>query len=111
MTQRRASKDDTEERIRRYMHQIWLDEGQPEGREEVHRDMARELVAQEDRRQTATEPNPTETDKTWGRTGEPGMEPAEPLLSAENQGDVPTLTDQGEEETHPRRPKTLRRRG
>lgn len=110
MTERQPSKDSTEERIRRHMHQIWLDEGRPKGREDVHREMARELVAQEDRRQTTTEPNPTQTDRTWGRTGEPGMEPAEPLSSAENQGDFPTLTDQGEERTYPRRRKTLRRR-
>lgn len=100
----------TEQRIREHMHRIWLEEGRPEGREDAHRDMARELVAQEDQRQTTTEPNPTARDRTWGRPESEGDEPVEPLLSAENQGDVPTLTDQGEEQTYPRRRNRLRRR-
>ena len=39
---------DDKERIRQRAYQIWLEEGRPEGREAVHWDMARELVAIED---------------------------------------------------------------
>lgn len=104
------SKADIERRIREHAHQIWLSEGCPEGREAIHRQKARELVAQEDRQQTATEPNPATRDRIWGKDEPQSDEPVEPLLSAENQGDLPTLTDQGEEATYPRRRRILRRR-
>ena len=38
----------TEERIRAKAYQIWLEEGCPNGRDEVHWEMARQLVAIED---------------------------------------------------------------
>jgi hypothetical protein len=39
---------DHEQRIRTRAYRIWEEEGRPEGRAEVHWDMARELVAVED---------------------------------------------------------------
>jgi Protein of unknown function (DUF2934) len=40
--------NDHEQRIRTRAYRIWEEEGRPEGRAEVHWDMARELVAVED---------------------------------------------------------------
>ena len=39
---------DQEQRIRARAYRIWEEEGRPEGRAEVHWDMARELIAIED---------------------------------------------------------------
>jgi hypothetical protein len=39
--------DDHNERIRQRAYQIWLEEGCPEGRAEIHWEMAREFVANE----------------------------------------------------------------
>jgi hypothetical protein len=43
-----ATDDDREQRIREKAFYIWLDEGCPEGRSDVHWDMATELIAIED---------------------------------------------------------------
>ena len=45
----RNNNDDREQRIRLKAFYIWLDEGCPDGRAQVHWDMAAELVAIEDR--------------------------------------------------------------
>ena len=94
---------DNEARIRERAYHIWTQEGCPEGRAEVHWDMARELVAIEENQHLATKPNP----KRWDVRRDPTTgEPAEPLMAVVNQGEFPTLTDQGEEQTYPqpRRP-------
>lgn len=36
-------------RIRQRAYQIWLEEGCPDGRAEIHWEMARELIADEDK--------------------------------------------------------------
>lgn len=95
-----------EQRIRERAHQIWLEEGQPEGRDEAHWEMARELVAQQDGQRFATEPNPA----AKGKQRATRDEPVEPLLAVENLGDLPTLTDQGEETNYPKPRATPRRR-
>lgn len=91
--------DDLEQRIRERAYRLWLDEGRPDGRAEAHWDMARELVAIEDRQQTATKPNPAAAsrDRTFHER------PVEPMEAVENQGEFPTLTDQGEEQSYPKR--------
>jgi hypothetical protein len=81
--------DDREQRIRERAYGIWLEEGQPAGRADVHWDMATELIAIEE--------NQLLTLKPVGRAGEP----VEPILAVENAGDFPTLTDQGEETSYP----------
>jgi Protein of unknown function (DUF2934) len=80
--------DDIEQRIRERAYYIWLQEGCPEGRDKVHWDMASELVAIEEGQKSTLKP----IDQHLGPTGEP-IEPAE---AAENVGELPTLTDQGE---------------
>ena len=88
--------DDFEERVRRRAHKIWVDEGQPEGRADAHWDMARELVAIEENFGTTLKPVNAEETGHWG-------EPVEPALAAENQGEVPTLDDQGDQQYPPHR--------
>lgn len=60
--------------------------------------MARELVAQEDELSSTTRPTPT----AEGTRDERG-EPVEPPEALENQGDFPTLTDQGKGTVAPNR--------
>ncbi len=92
--------DEREDRIRARAHQIWEEEGRPHGREEAHWDMAAEQVAIQDNQRLATRPNPLADDR---QARAASGEPAEPLVAVENQGEFPTLTDQGEEATAPRR--------
>jgi hypothetical protein len=89
--------DDYDDRVRRRAYHLWQEEGCPPGREHVHWDKARELVAIEDNQKLATVP--VKRARASGPTGEP----VEPILAAESLGDLPTLTDQGEEQTVPKR--------
>ncbi|KQT53917.1 MULTISPECIES: DUF2934 domain-containing protein [unclassified Aureimonas] len=83
---------DDDERIRRKAHELWEHEGRPEGRSATHWASAREIVALED---------------SFGSTLKPVEETleevAEPEFMAENQGDVPGLTDVGEDSGGPSR--------
>ena len=81
--------EDREQRIRERAFSIWLEEGRPEGRADIHWDMATELIAIEE--------NQLFTLKPVGRAGEP----VEPILAVDNAGEFPTLTDQGEETAYP----------
>jgi hypothetical protein len=93
--------DELEQRIREHAYRIWLEEGCPSGREDVHWDMARELVAIEDNQRNATEPNPV------ARDGEEAIhtEPVEPIEAVETLGDLPGLDDQAEGQDYPKRRK------
>ena len=73
-----------DERVRVRAYEIWLNEGKPEGREQRHWEMAREIVGYEDAHRSTLQP--------VSGSGES----AEPALSFQSQGDLPTLTDQGE---------------
>jgi hypothetical protein len=88
---------DRERRIRERAYRLWQEEGCPEGRADVHWDMAAELVAIEDNHKLATEPIPGPEE--FGPSGEP----IEPLEAVENAGEFPTMTDQGEEQAYPTR--------
>lgn len=85
--------NDSEERVRMRAFRLWQEEGCPEGRADIHWDKARELVAIEENIDLTLQPVAPES------TGEP----VEPIEAAENAGEFPTLTDQGEESTHPAR--------
>ncbi|MGZ3195925.1 MAG: DUF2934 domain-containing protein [Croceibacterium sp.] len=91
-----TTEDYREQRIRTKAFYIWLDEGCPEGRAEAHWDMATELMAIEDNYAVALKP-------VQDGPSTPAGEPVGPLLAIENAGEFPTLTDQGEESTHPHR--------
>jgi hypothetical protein len=87
---------DLEQRIRERAYKIWLDEGCPEGRANVHWEMARELVAIEDNTPLALRPAPHE-----GADG-PAGEPIEGASAAVT-GELPTMDDQGERQYPPSR--------
>ena len=72
-----------EQRIRERAFKIWIDEGQPEGRDKEHWELAKFAVANQDG--LATTLLPPEPPKT---------EPSEAVI---NQGECPTLVDQGAE--------------
>jgi hypothetical protein len=90
--------DDFEERVRERAFRLWQEEGCPEGRADVHWDRARELVAIEDNYAVTLKP----VDEFSQRLG-PYGEPVEEIIAVENEGEFPTLTDQGEEQTYPTR--------
>lgn len=93
----KASDERLEVRIRARAHRIWLQQGGPEGREDDYYDEARMLIAIEDDPSAGTEPvdAPENREGPWG-------EPVEPIEAVANQGEFPTLTDQGEEAADPR---------
>ncbi len=86
-----------EHRIRERAYQIWLDEGQPEGRAEAHWEMARELIAIEDNTHQTLRPAPA--DGAEGRAGEPVEE-----ASVAATGELPTMVDQDEQQYPPSKP-------
>ena len=71
-----------EQRIRERAFKIWNDEGQPDGRDKQHWELAKLAVSEEDALPTMLK-----------SPSLPGPEPIEALL---NQGEFPTLVDQGE---------------
>lgn len=73
-----------EDRIRRRAYRIWLEAGKPSGLAEQHWDQATELVAIEDGQLATLKPIATAE--------------SEPIEAVRNQGEFPTLTDQGEQQ-------------
>jgi DUF2934 family protein len=96
----------TEERIRERAYRLWLEEGQPEGKASEHWEKARELLALESDPEEGKE-KPDEGHNNAGPWGEP----VEEASILENQGEFPTTTDQGEQQS-PKKPKaaTMKRR-
>jgi len=87
--------DDFESRVRARAHRLWLLQGRPPGGADDYYDEARELFAIKENAAQARKPRPRA-----GAVG-PSGEPIESIVPVENEGDVPTLTDQGEESTYP----------
>ncbi|MEJ8570460.1 DUF2934 domain-containing protein [Microbaculum marinum] len=91
-----AEDSDLEKRIDARARHLWEQEGAPAGRQDEFRDMARELIAIEDNPHAAKKPLP--------RSGaEARQRDVEPIEAVENQGEFPTLTDQGEGQAGPSR--------
>ena len=88
----------TDELIRERAYRLWLEEGQPEGRASEHWEKARELLALE----SDPEEGKESLDEGYNKTG-PWGEPVEEASILENQGEFPTTTDQGEQETQKKR--------
>lgn len=74
---------DLEDRIRSRAHRIWMEEGCPDGKADSHWDVAKMAIDLEDARPEMLRPVETPD--------------AEPLDAWINQGEFPTLTDQGEQ--------------
>lgn len=77
--------DDTERRVREKAYELWVAEGQPEGRADAHWTEAREIIALEDSNATTLIP----LKDSLG-------DDAEPALAVENQGEFPDIRDQGD---------------
>ncbi len=86
-----ADDNELEQRIRERAYQIWIEEGQPDGREKQHWELARFAVAEQDGLASTLVP-----------PAAPSPEPIEAVL---NQGEFPTLVDQGEGQQVPSKPK------
>ncbi|HET8728253.1 MAG TPA: DUF2934 domain-containing protein [Alphaproteobacteria bacterium] len=93
-----TSHQNVDERIRQRAYQSWQREGCPEGRNADHWEAAREEIAIEDSQLEATKPNPAADGSGEARS----TVAVEPVLAAESQGDMPGLTDQGEEKPFPK---------
>jgi hypothetical protein len=102
---------DTERRIREKAERLWKEAGSPSTGMDAYMDQARELVAIEDnlkdtlrspgvQPREAVEDDPFADDDVLGPEGEP----IEPTLAVANEGEFPTLTDQGEGQQVPRWP-------
>lgn len=78
--------DEREDRIRERAHQLWEEEGRPDGRADAHWFQAKEIVAVEANGEVALKPV----------EGASGVPPVEPIEALTNVGEFPTLTDQGE---------------
>jgi hypothetical protein len=91
--------DELERRVQKRAHALWEQEGRPEGRTHAHWDMASELVAIEDNQLLATKPVRRDPDDPSIAGDE--VEPAGPAAAAT--GDLPTLTDEGEQTYPPSR--------
>jgi hypothetical protein len=102
---------DTERRIREKAERLWKEAGSPSTGIDAYVDQASELVAIEDnlkdtlrspgvQPREAVEDDPIADDDVLGPEGEP----IEPTLAVANEGEFPTLTDQGEGQQVPRWP-------
>ena len=78
------AQDDEHERIARKAHELWESEGHPHGRDQLHWDEAKEIIALEDSMDATLLPRETGA-----------SEPEEPALAVNSQGDMPNLRDQG----------------
>ena len=86
-----------EERIRERATAIWEREGKPDGRAEVHWDMAREEIAIEDNQALTLLPNPIAA----GKVAADGTEDAEPFTAAEEAFGDSGPDAQGEQPPYP----------
>lgn len=102
------NKDD--ERVTARARKLWEEAGRPASGVESYVGRARELIAIEEHEKDTLKPAgaqsresvediPLASDDVLGAGGEP----VEPTLAVENEGEFPTLTDQGEGQQVPRR--------
>ena len=84
--------DELEDRIRARAQHLFEAAGAPEGRKvSDYLEEASELIAIEDSQRATLKPNPLKDDES-----RPYGEPVESQLAVANEGEFPTLTDQGE---------------
>lgn len=102
--------DKEERRVSERARKLWEEAGRPASGPQDYVDRARELVAIEEHQKDTLKPTgaqprevaediPLASDDVLGPEGEP----IEPTLAVENEGEFPTLTDQGEGEQVPHR--------
>jgi hypothetical protein len=99
-----------ERRLQERAKRLWEEAGKPASGIDAYLDRARELIAIEEHQKDtlvptgaqdkeAVEDDPIASDDVLGPEGEP----IEPLQAVLNEGEFPTLTDQGEGEQVPHR--------
>ncbi|EJW12412.1 hypothetical protein A33M_2103 [Rhodovulum sp. PH10] len=93
--------DDFEQRVRERAYRIWQEAGCPEGQADANWELARELVAIEENQKLTT--LPVERDPDDPTLAAEEVEPAGPAANAA--GELPTLTDEGEQDYPPHRPR------
>jgi hypothetical protein len=86
-----------EQRLKARAKELWKADGAPPGKIDEYIERARELAAIEANGDVARIPVKDLPDPE----SEPYGEPVEPLEAIKNQGEFPTLTDQGEEQLFP----------
>lgn len=79
-----------QDRVERKARELWQAHGCPDEGPSHFADMAQEIVANTDNPQAGTRP-----------VRDPRKPDAEPTIAVENQGEFPTLTDQGEKGSRP----------
>ena len=84
-------------RVMQRARKLWHDDGEPAGGPDSYLDRARELIAIEINGHAATIP----LAKAMGKLGPYGEPIEEAEIAIRNQGEFPTLTDQGEEPMFP----------
>ena len=100
----------TDKRIEKKARHLWEEAGKPSSGVEAYIGRARELIAIEEHQKDTLRPTgardkegveeaPAASEDTFGPEGEP----IEPVQSVANEGEFPTLTDQGEGEQVPAR--------
>jgi len=83
----------SENRIRERAYRLWIEEGQPHGKDAEHWEKARELLALE----SDPEEGKVGVGEGYNNAG-PWDEPVEEAATLENLGEFPTLTDQGKQQ-------------
>ena len=86
--------DTFDERVRQRAYRLWVEEGCPEGRSDIHWEKARELVGIEEKQKSTTRPAAAEA---------PRREPAAPVDARRNGGGHPTVADQDKQQSAPKR--------
>ncbi|RAI45594.1 DUF2934 domain-containing protein [Rhodoplanes roseus] len=91
--------DDHEQRVRERAFRIWQEQGCPEGQAEANWELAQELVAIEENQSLTL--IPVDRDPEDPEIAADSAEPAGPAANAA--GELPTLTDEGEQSYPPSR--------
>ena len=95
----------SDERIRERAYRLWIEEGQPQGKDAEHWEKARELLALE----SDPEEGKEKVTEGYNNAG-PWDEPVEEAATLENLGEFPTLTDQGEQQIPKKRRPAVKRK-
>lgn len=86
-----------EQRLKARARELWKTDGAPPGKMDDYIERARELIAIETNGDIARIP----VQKILQAGAQPYGQPIEPIEAIRNQGEFPTLTDQGEEPLFP----------
>jgi hypothetical protein len=102
--------DSEEQKVARRARALWTEAGKPAAGPDAYVGRARELIAIEENLKDTLKPTGAQTQENVEDDPiaspdviGPEGEPVEPVLAVENEGEFPTLTDEGEGEQVPRR--------